>query len=76
MDIVGKETLEQMLLDYEGTVLFVSHDRYFVKRIADEILALEDGHVEYYSFGYEEYEEKNALRNEKFLEQMAFTKEN
>ena len=76
MDIVGKETLEQMLLDYEGTVLFVSHDRYFVKRIAEEILALEDGHVEYYSFGYEEYEEKNALRNEKFLEQMAFTKEN
>ena len=75
MDIVGKETLEQMLLEYEGTVLFVSHDRYFVKRIADELLALEDGHVEYYSFGYEEYEEKNALRNEKYLEQMAFTKE-
>ena len=75
MDIVGKETLEQMLLDYEGTVLFVSHDRYFVKRVADEILALEDGHVEYYSFGYEEYEEKNALRNEKYLEQMSFTKE-
>lgn len=75
MDIVGKETLEQMLLEYEGTVLFVSHDRYFVKRIADELLALEDGHVEYYSFGYEEYEEKNALRNEKYLEQMAFAKE-
>ena len=74
MDIVGKETLEQMLLEYEGTVLFVSHDRYFVKRIADELLALEDGHVEYYSFGYEEYEEKNALRNEKYLEQMAFTR--
>ena len=76
MDIVGKETLEQMLLDYEGTVLFVSHDRYFVKRIADELLVLEDGHVEYYAFGYEEYEEKNELRNAKYLEQMAFTKEN
>ena len=75
MDIVGKETLEQMLLDYEGTVLFVSHDRYFVKRIADELLVLEEGHVEYYSFGYEEYEEKNAQRNAKYLEQMAFTKE-
>ncbi len=75
MDIVGKETLEQMLNDYEGTVLFVSHDRYFVKRIADELLVLEDGHVEYYAFGYEEYEEKNALRNAKYLEQMAFTKE-
>lgn len=75
MDIIGKETLEQMLSDYEGTVLFVSHDRYFVKRIADELLVLEDGHVEYYSFGYEEYEEKNAERNQKYLEEMAFTKE-
>ena len=75
MDIIGKETLEQMLLSYEGTVLFVSHDRYFVKRIADELLALEDGHVEYYAYGYEEYEEKNALRHAKYLEEMAFTKE-
>lgn len=75
MDIIGKETLEQMLLDYEGTVLFVSHDRYFVKRIADELLVLEDGHVEYYSFGYEEYEEKNAERNAKYQQEMAFTKE-
>lgn len=75
MDIVGKETLEQMLKEYEGTVLFVSHDRYFVKRIADELLVLEDGHVEYYTFGYEEYEEKNALRNAKYLEQMSFVKD-
>lgn len=74
MDIIGKETLEQMLLNYEGTVLFVSHDRYFVKRIADELLALEDGHVEYYAYGYEEYEEKNAIRQAKYLEEMAFTK--
>ncbi len=73
MDIIGKETLEQMLLDYEGTVLFVSHDRYFVKRIADELLVLEDGHVEYYAFGYEEYEEKNAERNEKYQKEMSFS---
>lgn len=72
MDIIGKETLEQMLLDYEGTVLFVSHDRYFVKRIADELLVLEDGHVEYYAFGYEEYEEKNVERNEKYQKEMSF----
>ncbi len=76
MDIIGKETLEQMLLDYEGTVLFVSHDRYFVKRIADELLVLEEGHVEYYAFGYAEYEEKNAERNAKYLQEMSFTKEN
>ena len=76
MDIIGKETLEQMLADYEGTVLFVSHDRYFVKRIADELLVLEDGHVEYYAFGYDEYEEKNAERNAKYLQEMSFTREN
>ncbi len=74
MDIIGKETLEQMLLDYEGTLIFVSHDRYFVKRIADELLVLEDGHVEYYAFGYEEYEEKNALRNAKYLEEVNASK--
>lgn len=34
IDIIGKEALEQMLLDYEGTVLFVSHDRYFISRLA------------------------------------------
>lgn len=76
MDIIGKETLEQMLLDYEGTVLFVSHDRYFVKRIADELLVLEEGHAEYYAFGYAEYEEKKAERNAKYLQEMNFTKEN
>ncbi len=76
MDIIGKETLEQMLLDYEGTVLFVSHDRYFVKRIADELLVLENGHVEYYAYGYDEYEEKNVQRNARYLEEMQFTREN
>ncbi len=74
MDIVGKETLEQMLLEYEGSILFVSHDRYFVKRIADELLVLENGHVEYYAYGYDEYEEKNVLRHEKYQEELNFSK--
>ena len=38
MDIIGKEALEQMLKEYAGTVLFVSHDRYFISRIATGIL--------------------------------------
>ena len=38
MDIIGKEALEKMLNEYEGTVLFVSHDRYFISRIATGIL--------------------------------------
>lgn len=75
MDIIGKETLEQMLTEYEGTVIFVSHDRYFVKRIADELLVMEPGHTEYYAFGYEEYEEKNVQRNLHYMQEMEFTKE-
>lgn len=41
MDIVGKETLESMLKDYKGTLIFVSHDRYFVKKVAQKLLVFE-----------------------------------
>ncbi len=59
MDIVGKESLENMLMSYEGTVLFVSHDRYFIQKIADSLLVFEKDKVSYYNFGYQEYVEKN-----------------
>ena len=58
MDIVGKETLESMLKDFEGTLIFVSHDRYFVKKVATQLLVFEDGMTNLYRFGYEEYQEK------------------
>jgi ATP-binding cassette subfamily F protein 3 len=58
MDIVGKETLESMLKDFKGTLIFVSHDRYFVKKVADRLLVFEDGTTHLYRFGYEEYQEK------------------
>ncbi|MBP3451765.1 MAG: ABC-F family ATP-binding cassette domain-containing protein, partial [Agathobacter sp.] len=58
MDIVGKETLETMLKDFKGTLIFVSHDRYFVKQIATQLLVFEDGTTNLYKFGYEEYQEK------------------
>ncbi len=60
MDIVGKETLEAMLSHYTGTLLFVSHDRYFVKKLSERLLSFEDGKVVHYQFGYDEYEEKRA----------------
>ena len=44
MDIVGKESLENMLKEYKGTLIFVSHDRFFVNKIADKILNFEDGY--------------------------------
>ena len=58
MDIVGKEALEQMLKSYTGTVLFVSHDRYFIKEIATGILDFQADKVQYYPCTYEEYLEQ------------------
>lgn len=60
MDIVGKETLESMLKDFKGSVIFVSHDRYFVKKVADRILEFTKEKVKRYDFGYDEYEEAHA----------------
>lgn len=58
MDIVGKESLETMLKAYAGSVLFVSHDRYFVKEVADCLLVFENGRVDFYPYGYSQYLEK------------------
>lgn len=55
MDIVGKESLENILKEYKGTLIFVSHDRYFVNKIADSILAFEPDGVVYFNGNYEEY---------------------
>ncbi len=65
MDIVGKETLEAMLKDYQGTLIFVSHDRYFVKQIANRLLVFENGVTKEYPFGYEQYQEELLRRQER-----------
>lgn len=61
MDILSKEVLEGILADYEGTLIFVSHDRYFIKKVAQQILSFEDGSTRLYRFGYEEYLEQQVL---------------
>ena len=55
MDIRAKETLESAFRAYKGTMLFVSHDRYFIKQVADAILVFQGQKVMYYPFGYEHY---------------------
>jgi ATP-binding cassette subfamily F protein 3 len=72
LDIIGKETLEDLLKGYKGTVLFVSHDRYFVRQIADTIMVIESGNVTYYPYGYEEYDEEMAKKK---LEEVSAIKE-
>ena len=65
MDIIGKETLEEILSEFEGTLIFVSHDRYFVKKLSQKLLVLKNGGCEFYEYGYEQYETANAQKQEK-----------
>ncbi len=57
MDIIGKESLELLLKEYNGTILFVSHDRFFVNKIADSLLVFSTDGVKFFDGNYEKYEE-------------------
>ena len=55
LDIRAKDVLLPALLEFEGTMVFVSHDRYFIDRLANKVIHIEDGDVEVYPGGYEEF---------------------
>ena len=61
LDIESKEILENALLSYEGTILFVSHDRYFINSVATRILELKESAVTNYIGNYDYYLEKSAV---------------
>ena len=71
MDIYSKERIEDMLKSYKGTILFVSHDRYFVRQVATSVLALDEFGAIYYPYGYEQY----LSRKEKVITVENTTKE-
>lgn len=58
MDIVGKETLEKLLCSYQGTLVTVSHDRYFINRVCDRLIVFDGGKVELFDGKYSEYEKR------------------
>ncbi|EAQ6393141.1 ABC transporter ATP-binding protein, partial [Salmonella enterica] len=58
LDIASREALEESLVDFEGTVLAISHDRYFVNRLASRVWELENGRMITYLGDYEAYREK------------------
>ncbi|MBE6650859.1 MAG: ABC-F type ribosomal protection protein [Ruminococcaceae bacterium] len=58
LDIASRETLEDAIANFKGTVIAVSHDRYFIKKLATRILRLEDRGCTVYEHGYEHYLEK------------------
>lgn len=55
LDIASREWIEECVEHFEGTILFVSHDRYFISRFAAKIWELEDGKISVFNGSYEEY---------------------
>ena len=63
LDIASAEVLESALEDFEGTVLVISHDRYFLDRTVDRILLLDNGELLEFQGGYSDYAHKIAYQN-------------
>lgn len=60
LDIQSREWIEEAVEEYEGNLLFVSHDRYFIERFASRIWLLEDGHITDFKGTYEEFQAARA----------------
>ena len=78
LDIYSKEKLESLLTEYNGTVLFVSHDRYFINKVADSLLVFENDKVIYFNGKYDEYinQKTNAvIKKDKVKEKKSNKKE-
>ena len=58
LDIASQEILEEVLADFNGTILFVSHDRYLINALATQVWAIEDGKLRVYDGNYSDYEEQ------------------
>ncbi len=63
LDIYSKEALEQALKDYDGTMLVISHDRYFLNNLCQKIIEIEDGQASLYLGNYDDYLAKKAALN-------------
>ena len=65
LDIPSKQMLEQALTDYNGTALIVSHDRYFISKVANKIVEIRDGQLIKYQGDYKYYKEKKIEERQK-----------
>ncbi|HZK53437.1 MAG TPA: ABC-F type ribosomal protection protein [Desulfosporosinus sp.] len=68
LDIDSREVLEETLIQFDGTLLFVSHDRYFINKVADKMMAIENKGVKVYSGDYSYYLEEHKKQLEKMSE--------
>lgn len=67
LDVITIEWLETYLKSYDGTLLFVSHDRYFINSLCNKVLELDDGHIDTYKGNYDYYVQEKKLRYEQAL---------
>lgn len=76
LDLSSKEAIEEALADYTGTIIFVSHDRYLLSKIADRLIELRDGSFRMHEYGFNKYldilrEEQAAEKREAEAEKFA-----
>ncbi len=81
LDLPARESLEEALKAFEGTVIFVSHDRYFISALADYVVELKDKKLNFYEGGYEGFKKEKerlaalAIQEEEFLKQQRYEEE-
>lgn len=84
LDLASKEAIENALSEYTGTIIFVSHDRYLLSKIADRLIELTDGTYRLHNYGFEKYldvlrseqaEQKKSADAEKFARNAELAKE-
>ncbi|MBQ8845383.1 MAG: ABC-F family ATP-binding cassette domain-containing protein [Clostridia bacterium] len=74
IDIPTKEVLEEAISNFEGTLIFISHDRYFINKFADRTVEFIDGNVRIFLGGYDDY--KNEKRKIETITSQVFNKKN
>jgi ABC-type multidrug transport system ATPase subunit len=68
LDIASREWVEECVENFDGTILFVSHDRYFISRFAQKIWDLEEGKISVFNCNYEEYRELKSETEKTLVE--------
>ncbi len=68
LDIPAKETIEEAIRKFEGAMVLVSHDRYFISQVANKIAVIENSTIRIYNGGYDYYLEKQVEENQRTLE--------